>query len=364
MYEFRRNIKPGQRLQYGFYQWMDHFFGRQRVFRWMGKGRSKFYRRLLATLKESGEGSIKPIERRKDLSLKEFKNHYMKKGIPVVLEGAAKDWDCVKKWSLDYFKELHGDDEIVMVNQERMADDYETITLAEVIDNIRTGGKKYYRFYPLLDRHPEHIKDFDYKWLLERKNSLTWFDAFQVFIGGQGTVTPLHNANQCNLFVQVYGEKKWIIYSHYYSAVLDPDPVRNVYRHAPIKAGDGPFDPFNPNYDKPNELYKYIDGYEVNLKPGDILWNPPFYWHAVKNMTDSIGVGYRWLPPLYSFKIAPLYMFLDMCANNPPIWKAYKLYRKDINLIHLAEYGKLDKYLKEKKAKEAAKKAKQEAAAV
>ena len=37
-----------------------------------------------------------------------------------------------------------------------------------------------------------------------------------------------------------------------------------------------------------------------------------------------------------------------MCAKNPPIWKAYKLYRKDVNLIHLAEYDKLDEYLENK----------------
>jgi hypothetical protein len=357
MYEFRRNLKTSQRLQYGFYQFMDHFFGRTRVFKWMGKGRRKFYKNLYETLKASGKGSIKPIERRKDLSLKEFKNHYVKKGIPVVLEGAAKDWDCVKKWSLDYFKELHGSDEILLVDQANMAADYESITLADVIDNIRTGGKKYYRFYPLLDRHPEHLKDFDYKWLLERKNPLTWFEAFQVFIGGKDSVTTLHNANQCNLFVQVYGEKNWVLYSHYYSAILDPDPVRNVYRQAPSVTHDNqPFDPFQSKYEPNTKLYEYIDGYEVNLKPGDVLWNPPFYWHAVKNMSDSIGVGYRWLPPLYSFKTSPFYMLLDMLATNPPIWKAYKLYKKDINLIHLAEYGKLDKYLKEQKEKEEAKK--------
>ena len=68
-------------------------------------------------MKKHGEGRIMPIERRKDLSLEEFKNHYVKKGIPVVLEGAANDWDCVKNWSLQYFKDLHGKDEIVLVDQ-------------------------------------------------------------------------------------------------------------------------------------------------------------------------------------------------------------------------------------------------------
>src|ERR1700722_5235482 len=100
MNDFKRNITEGQRWEYGFYQFMDHFFGRPNVFKLFGKRRRKFYHNLLKSMKKSGEGKIYPIERRKDLSLKELKNHYMRLGIPVVMEGAAKDWDCVKKWSL------------------------------------------------------------------------------------------------------------------------------------------------------------------------------------------------------------------------------------------------------------------------
>src|SRR5262249_49552347 len=150
--------------------------------------------------------------------------------------------------------------------------------------------------------------DFDYKWLRARTTKLTWFDAFQVFIGGKGAYTGLHNANQSNLFVQVYGEKEWVLYSHYYSPVVDPSPVRNIYRTAQPGPRCGPFNPFQPEFDPHFPLYKYLDGYSVHLNPGDVLWNPPFYWHAVQNVSDSIGVGYRWLAPLYSFKISPLFM--------------------------------------------------------
>jgi hypothetical protein len=347
--DFIKCISAGQRFKYGVYQAADHFFGRKTFFKDRGKLYSDIRKRMLTR----GEGRIMPVERRKDLSLEEFKDHYVKKGIPVVLEGAAKEWACVKKWSLEYFKDLHGKDEIVLVDQNNLEYPYELTTLAHVIDNIRGGGSKYYRFYPLLTRHPEHIEDFDYKWLKQMRNSLAWFDAFQVFIGGQGSYTPLHNANQSNLFVQVYGEKKWVLYSHYYSAILDPNPVRNVYRSAPVKKDEGPFNPFEPDYSSPYDLYRYIDGYSVHLKPGDVLWNPPFYWHAVKNVTDSIGVGYRWLSPLYSFKISPLYMTLDCFATKPPIWKAYSLYKKDINELHLAEVKRLQEAKKKIKEQEA-----------
>jgi hypothetical protein len=281
------------------------------------------------------------LERRKDLSIEEFKEHYVRKGIPVIMEGAAKDWPCVQKWSLQYFRDLHGQDEIVFVDQNKIDYPYELITLADIIDNIRQGGSKYYRFYPLLVRHPEHIQDFDYKWLRDRRINPSMVESFQVFMGGKDSYTSLHNANQPNLFVQAHGEKEWIIYPHYYSCVVDPFPIQNLYRSAPGKVEAGPFNPFEPNFEKPYHLFQYIDGYHVHLKPGDVFWNPPFYWHAVKNATDSIGVGYRWLAPFYSHKISPLYMTLDWFATNPPLWTTLSLYKKDINQLHLAEKNRL-----------------------
>ena len=192
------------------------------------------------------------VDRRQGLELKEFREYYLKKGIPVVMEGAAKEWTCVKEWSFEYFKKLHGNDEILLVQLQKEGYPYETITLGEVIENMSSGGDKYYRFYPLLERHPEHIKDFDYKWLLSLKNNVNWFEAFQVFIGPKSSATGLHNAGSCNVFVQVYGKKHWKLYPPYYTMIIDPNPVKNVYRHAPMRSDKGlPFDPFNPDYSHP-----------------------------------------------------------------------------------------------------------------
>lgn len=354
--DFRRNLTAQQRFQYGMYQFADHFFGRKKLF----KDRKKFYDNVYETMQKQGEGRLMPIERRKDLSIKEFKEHYVRKGIPVVMEGAAKEWPCVKKWSLQYFKDLHGEDEIVLVDQNRGDYPYELTTLADVIDNIRSGGGKYYRFYPLLERHPEHINDFDLGWLKARRIGPALSDAFQVFIGGQGTYTPLHNADQPNLFVQAHGEKKWVIFPHYYSMVPDPNPIRNLYRNASPKVTGGPFNPFEPNYNEPYHLFKYIDAYSVHLYPGDVFYNPPFYWHAVQNASDSIGVGYRWFAPFHSFRISPLYMFLDFLATNPPIWTTFSFYKKDINQLHLAEVKKLEEAKKLMAEQEARRKAKQQ----
>lgn len=346
MENYKRNIKTSQRLEYGFYQFLDHFFGRKRVFKVFGKRRNTFYKNLEKTLEKSGEGRTFQIERRKELTLREFRRNYLIKGIPVIIEGAAKDWDCVRDWSFDYFKDLHGSDEVVL-SVEGDRSKFEIMTLADIIDNVNSGGSKYYRFYPLLKRHPEHIRDFDYRWLKERKNNFTLFEEFRVFMGGKGTTTPLHNEDRGNLFVQVYGDKKWILYPPYYTSVIDPLPVKNAYRGVIPKNETGNFEPLKPNYAPPYNMYKYIDQYETLLKPGDVLWVPTFYWHTVENTTNSIGVGYRWFNPFTPFVTAPLYMFLNFFATKPPIWNILKLSKEDINLLLVAEGGSLDKYRRE-----------------
>ncbi|MFT7612142.1 MAG: hypothetical protein ACI9J3_001091 [Parvicellaceae bacterium] len=334
------------RLKYGYYQFFDHFLTRPRFFNWTRKGRTRFYRKLENRLEQTGEGTLTPVDRVKDISRKDFFKNYVKKGIPVIMEGKAADWKCVQEWSLEYFKELHGDDEIVFLNQRDInVGDYEQTTLGKVIDTIREGGSKYYRFYPLLTEHPEHLLDFDYEWLKSLRRRFAIGEAFHVFISGKGGFTPIHNANSENIFTQIYGEKKWVLYPMEATCVVDPPPTRNFYRSALVKRGKD-FDPFERNFED-FPLYKHINGYSAHLKPGDVFYNPPYMWHAVKNPTDSIGVGYRYFTPAQTFFKYPLYFGLELFAFNPPIWKSWKRYG-DINLLHLMETKRLKKLEKER----------------
>jgi Cupin-like domain len=343
--EYRRLFTRKEKLQFGCYQFLDHFLGRERAFKWFEKSRKKLYSNIHARLKKKGElGRTIPIERRKNIPLKEFKSHYIKKGIPVIIEGGAKDWDCVKNWSLEYFKNLYGEEEILFVNHERIEDDYERLKLKEVIDGINSGKGKYYRFYPLLKKHPEHIKDFDYEWMLKARHKWILMENFQAFIGGKDSYTAMHNAQADNIFTQVYGEKDFYIFPPEQSVIFDPDPVQNVYRNGSYRNEKGEvFNPFEPDYEL-HPMYKYVDKVSVNLKAGDIFYNPPYWWHAVKNPSESIGVGYRWVSPINSFKRGPLYFFLDLFARNPSMLSSYKLAKEDINLIQLSQTGRLKEY--------------------
>ena len=354
MSEKEYNISPNriftnsERVKYGYYQYMDRLFSRERVFKWHYNSRRKLFSNLHKRLKNKGnKGKVIPIKRVKSITEKEFQKNYIQKGIPVVIEGGAKDWSCVKNWDLDYFKNLYGDEKILLVDHEKIESAYEDITLREVLDNIQNDNNKYYRFYPLLTRHPEHIKDFDYNWILKCRNKIAWNENFQVFIGGENSYTPLHNASANNIFTQAHGTKEWYLYHPYYTMIFDPDPAQNVYRNASYRQGGKVYNPFEPDF-KTHPLFEYIDTVHVILEEGDLLYNPPYWWHAVRNLSDSIGVGYRWLSPMQSFKTAPVYFSLDMTVVNPTIWKSNLLAKEDINLIHLAQTGQLEKYLANK----------------
>ena len=84
MKDYRRNIRFSMRFQYGYYQFLDHFLGRDRSFKLHEKGRKKFFKKLHEQLKKSGDGTITPVDRVKDISFEEFRNKYQKKGIPVI----------------------------------------------------------------------------------------------------------------------------------------------------------------------------------------------------------------------------------------------------------------------------------------
>ena len=341
------NIPFSKSLKYGYYQFFDHFLGRERFFKLTRKSRSKFYNDLEKRLKD--KGVLTPVDKVSSISRADFMRNYVKKGRPLVIGGAAKEWGCVKNWSLDYFKELHGSDQIIFMDQKDVsAKQYIETNLGQVIDDIKAGKDSYYRFYPLLQKHPEHLLDFDYNWLREKRPKKSFGEDFYVFISSKGGFTPIHNASSHNIFTQVYGEKEWVLYPIDATCIIDPSPARNVYRGAPVNKGDI-FDPFDPDYTN-FKLYKYMNGYKVHLKPGDVFYNPPYMWHSVKNPTDSIGVGYRYFSPVRTYFKHPLYMFLELFAFNPPIWKTWSNY-SDVNLIHLAESGALEELKKEKGVK-------------
>lgn len=322
-----------QRAFYNFFQIVDHFLSRKVTRTLFGRLRHFIFQKSVKTLENKGEGTLFPIDIRENLSIEEFKSYYVSKGIPVILRGVAKSWNCVREWDLDYLKEKHGEDEVPIFDSADFSKGKQLITLNELIDRIKQGDKEsYFRFYNLMERHPEHLRDFNLKWLKQRKHKRTYFESFQVFIGAKGSKTEIHNAHIANLFTQAYGTKEWVLYPNFNIPFIDPASTLNgIFRNAAQRGKDGKsYNPFFPD-DESFPYFKYLDGYKGQLEPGDILYNPPFMWHAVHNATNSIGIGYRWINTWHSLRSSPVYYILDLLAFRPSYFKSIKMVRKNAN---------------------------------
>lgn len=260
-------------------------------------------------------GKHLPIAEVFDITPEEFRAKYLKSSSPVILRGFAKNWDCCKKWSPDYFIETYGDKQLAVMNNimEDREFNVEDLTMKKFMQAIKRGETtKYLRFCSLKYTAPELIDDFDVKTVskfikkpvrITRNNS-------QVFIGASGTHTMLHAAPPHNFFVQIYGTKNWRIYHPDAEPIIKPGMDRS-----PFYASH--FSHKTPDLDQYPGMEK-LDYYDFDLHPGDVLYNPPSYWHLVSNKSISIAVAFRWMD-LNCFKVNFTQMLLLLFALNPTL---------------------------------------------
>lgn len=314
-----RDINGRDRLSYNTLLLAEHLLGPKRAERWLGERRAAVQRRMARALKRRATGRRYPVDRVEGLSAAAFHRHYQRHGRPVVLKGAAKGWPCVGTWSLDYFKAHYAEVPIRLadsegINGHHLRGEAVTLTMAEIIARIEAGGPEYIRFEPFLDNARELEDALDVS-LLERLRAPGSFGSgYHLFMGGEGSVTYLHNAITSNLFVQVYGPKRWYLYPAYYTPAIQPPAKRAAYNYSyvDIHAPDPEAFP----------AFEHIDGYVVDLEPGDVLYNPPFMWHQVENPGPSIGVAYRYSDARRALGASPMLSLLRAMGTNPPIWRA------------------------------------------
>lgn len=243
---------------------------------------------------------------------------------PLVIENFAGDSEAVQTWTPEYFREKYGNIQVPYFQGK----DYwnvELCSLAELIDDILAGGKSqkyvnniadiFHQIPGLQDALP--IQKF-VEHMGNRKHNKT-----QIFLGGSETGTGLHCANKFNLFVMVYGQKRWTFVHPKHSPWLYPISQKNFqFVYAPISATFG--------YDAQQyPLIQHVPRYTTVLNPGDVLVNPPWWWHAVENLTPaSIGVATRWMTAWESvdgWKTNPIFSALEKLSLH--YWKfAVKYY--------------------------------------
>ena len=227
---------------------------------------------------------------RRDLSAEDFLRSYYATNTPVRIDGLADSWPALAGWSPSYFSDLLGDETVEVMagrdsdpDYERRAGTHRTrMPLRTFVEQIQEpsndlyltannhllkspGAAPLWEDFAVDDRYldPERTQGLVFLWL-----------------GPQGTVTPLHHDVQNVLFVQVFGRKRFHLISpletHCVSNsvgvfsdvdLLRPDPVRH------------------PRFASTHAM-------RFDVGPGEALFIPVGWWHHVESLDVSASLSF------------------------------------------------------------------------
>ena len=259
-----------------------------------------------------------PRIRPEDISPTAIEQMFKNGPIPIVFEGLAAQSEAVERWSAAYFKEHYGDFQVCVDTPENPG---EMASIAEIVDEIHSGldGTRYVsNVSDIFIEHPELEAQLPLHLFKERLGSMGKLGGIQLFLGGRATYTIYHCAHAVNLFFNIAGEKEWFFVHPQCSPWMYGEMHYNgIYARSPVDHRKTP-----EEQSQTYPLYSQVPVYKAHLRPGDVLINPPWWWHAVHNLTpETIGCATRWIgiPELRAPN--PLYTLISSLSPHNPLKK-------------------------------------------
>ncbi|WUC81822.1 cupin-like domain-containing protein [Streptomyces sp. NBC_00536] len=108
-----------------------------------------------------------------------------------------------------------------------------------------------------------------------------------LWMASESSNTPLHYDNMNNLFAQLDGRKRFLLFNPSQSDLLYPGPLDIRTRHL------SGVDVADPDLEKFPEFAR-AEYWEALVLPGDLLFIPAFWWHQVSAPDISVSVNYWW----------------------------------------------------------------------
>jgi hypothetical protein len=238
-----------------------------------------------------------PIPRVPALDRTRVFEEYIRPGVPVILTGGSSNWGPMAGWTPEYLeRKLNGKLVKAAISPRGVfryglgeTGDYATVTFREAAAAIRSGGPHgsvYLMQQPIAASFPELADDVRAPRL---PGAIT--APAHLWFGSPNNVTPLHYDPLCNLFRQVYGRKRFLLYSPRFFEEMYPLPIDAPFCHV------SPVDAEQPDADR-HPRFLQAQTREVVLNAGDTLFLPPFWWHCVRSLEVSISVNFWWAPEL------------------------------------------------------------------
>lgn len=248
-----------------------------------------------------------PIIEAKDYSFESLRVATENFRYPAVVRGLFKDVPATKKWTdLEYLNSKLGKFEVPVVRTATygtLQNDRAIMPFEEAsTDILQNPNSKMYLFFPVESRTNFNGSAASTELLKKTVNDMVWNDlelgtriwpgfgtknhknyhGAQLIVGRgsasteETTGTGWHCAPGNNWFVQVVGSKRWYFMDPVHSAMMSP------LRGGKVNMMTG--------NRKMAELHPHIPLRFTDVYAGDLLYNPDWEWHTIKNY-EGLSIG-------------------------------------------------------------------------
>lgn len=219
-----------------------------------------------------------PTATLEDLDTPEFYQRHIRGSHPVVIRNGFKN---TAKYSFDALMSRYGDQQVRFINMDAEAEWGEFRRISEKPLYMANSER-------LLSANPELLEGLEAD-RFTKGLKLGYSYGTQLFVANRRTGTPAHAGYNYNMFYQLDGTKRWTI--------IDPAFSCFYYPYIMPTHIDSATDWHTEEDRERCPLFRYCPTFEVELQPGDILFNPWYWLHTVKNTSDrSVGASMRFTP--------------------------------------------------------------------
>lgn len=228
------------------------------------------------------------IDRRRNLSLREFRREYLLPQRPVVIEDAIDAWKASPVFSFAGLRASMADVKVRLFRYdfdlEYRIQDTAHMPFGEFVDQLLTNDWRSFPYYmrdnwrvfhenpQLAAAYREPIYFYDWFRLLPKALRMPYP---RLFVGPKGALTPLH----CDVWgthawlSQLVGSKRWLLFAPDQAPFLHDNKVRVE----------------NPDYER-HPLFRQARPLECTINPGDTVFVPSRWAHWVHSLEAGISV--------------------------------------------------------------------------
>ncbi len=233
-----------------------------------------------------------------DISQKEFIESYEKPRRPCMLKGICEKWPAWKRWLPENFQSVYKDVKFKCgEDDEGYAVRIKLKYFMEYMRNQKDDSPVYLFESSFDDRKftkdllldynvPKFFRENIFNLLNDKiRPPYRWFLIGPKYSGTTVHLDPL-STNAWNALL--YGRKRWVLFS--------PNTPRHVVKGIRyFRKGDDDeavpyFHKILPKIRRDNELRENVEMFEFIQYPGEIIFVPHGWWHAVVNLDDTVAV--------------------------------------------------------------------------